>query len=304
MGDTQADATYREPVFIVGLPRSGTTLLQGVLCNSGMYFPMPETHFFSRVTCGLPDGNFSEEDRKQLSRVLTKKSKIEVDEEILYQLNSKKEIFEHIIEIFNLDNKNTFLEKTPRHVFFYSEIIKYYPDAKFICMIREPKNSVSSLLTMSSRRQKSTIRISIFYNKIAKAILRISRNNNVLIVKYEDLVDRSGSTLKSICKFLNIPYSSSLIDNVTAPAGIVSAHEIWKNRNIELETIQKNNPERWREVLNQAQADMVTFITKSYAFQFGYDLAYDWTAVCSGFMQDLGRLLTRRELRKAFSKVY
>ena len=129
-------------------------------------------------------------------------------------------------------------------------------------------------------------------------------NNNVLVVKYENLTDESESTLRDICEFLNITYSSSLIDNVAAPAGIVSAHETWKNRNIELKTIQKNNPDRWREVLNQAQADMVTFITKSYASQFGYDLAYDWTAVCNGFIQDLGRLLTRRELRKAFSKEY
>ena len=146
--------------------------------------------------------------------------------------------------------------------------------------------------------------MSIFYNKLVKAILNIMNNNNVLVVRYESLTDSSEMTLRDICKFLNITYSSNLIENVAAPTGIVSAHETWKNRNIELKTIQKNNPDRWRKVLNQAQADTVTFITKSYASRFGYDLAYDWTAVCKGFIQDLGRLLTRRELRKAFSKEY
>ena len=304
MAEARPTTRYNQPVFIVGVPRSGTTLLQAILCNSGEYFPMPETHFFSRVTYGLPKDNLSAEDRKKLHRVLAKKSRIKVDEELLHELNSKKEVFEYIIGTFNSDGKNTFLEKTPRHVFFYSEIMQYYQDAKFICMVREPKNSVSSLLTMSARREKSAVRISIFYNKLAKAILNIMNNSNVLIVRYEDLTDKSELTLRGICKFLNITYSSSLINNAVAPAGIVSAHEIWKNRNIELDGIQKNNPDRWRKVLSQGRADMVTYITKSYASQFGYSLAYDRAAVFNGFVQDIGKLLSWKELRKALSKGY
>lgn len=304
MAEARPKTTYRQPVFIVGVPRSGTTLLQGILCNSGMYFPMPETHFFSRVTHGLPEDNFSTEDRKKLHRVLAKKSRIKVDEELLHELNSKKEVFEYIIGTFNSDGKNTFLEKTPRHVFFYSEIMQYYQDAKFICMVREPKNSVSSLLTMSARREKSAIRISIFYNKLAKAILNIMNNSNVLVVRYEDLTDKSELTLRDICKFLNIPYNSSLINNAAAPAGIVSAHEIWKNRNIELDAIQKNNPDRWREVLSKGRGDMVGLITEPYATKFGYDLSYDWKAVCSGFRHDIGKLLSLKELRKIVSRVH
>jgi hypothetical protein len=51
---------YKKPVFIVGMPRSGTTLIQEILCNTGEYFPIPETHFFDRATCGLPEEKFSD----------------------------------------------------------------------------------------------------------------------------------------------------------------------------------------------------------------------------------------------------
>ena len=164
---------YKEPVFIVGMPRSGTTLIQGILCNTGKYFPMPETHFFVRDTYGLPKENLSKKDRKRIHHKLLKKSRIKLDRELPEYLTTQKDIFEHVIDQFNPEGTCTFLEKTPRHVFFYSKILEYYPDAKFICMIREPKNVVSSQLTNGPKENKSVIRLSLLNKKIAAAIEKI-----------------------------------------------------------------------------------------------------------------------------------
>ena len=304
MSNTEVNHSYKEPVFIIGMPRAGTTLLQAILCNSGIYFPVPETHFFSRVTCGLPKSDFSVEERKQIRRVLIKKARIEVDKEFPYQLHSKKEIFEYLIGVYNTNKKNTFLEKTPRHVFFYSEILEYYPDAKFICMIREPKNVISSILKIPTKRKKSVITVALLYNKISNAILNIRSMSNVLVIKYEDLTDQTNVFVKTICEFLNIHYDAKLVDNVVAPAEIVSVHEAWKNRNIDLHNIQKNDPDRWQKTLNKSEANMVNFITKSYASQFGYLSDHRLLAVCLGMIQDLSKLLSKGELRRAFSKVH
>lgn len=304
MSNSDVNHNYKEPVFIMGMPRSGTTLLQAILCNSGIYFPVPETHFFSRVTYGLPRSNFSVEDRKQIRSVLLNKARIEVDEEFPYQLQSKKEIFEYLIGVYNTNNKKTFLEKTPRHVFFYSEILEYYPDAKFICMIREPKNVVSSILKIPTKRKKSLITVALLYNKISKAILHIRPNNNVLVINYEYLTDQTNIAVKGICEFLNIPYDSKLVESVAAPPEIVSVHEAWKNRNVELHDIQKNDPERWQKTLNKSQANMVDFITKSYASQFGYLSDHRLPAVFLGVIQDLSKFLSKGELRRAFSRVH
>ena len=304
MSNSDVKHSYKKPVFIMGMPRSGTTLLQAILCNSGIYFPVPETHFFSRVTYGLPRSNFSVEDRKQIRRVLINKARIEVDREFPYQLHSKKEIFEYLIGVYNTNNKKTFLEKTPRHVFFYSEILEYYPDAKFICMIREPKNVVSSILKIPTKRRKSIITVALLYNKISNAILNIRPNNNVLVINYEDLTDQTNITVKTICEFLNIPYDSKLVDNVAAPPEIVSVHEAWKNRNIDLRNIQKNDPDRWQKTLNKSQANMVDFITQSCAFKFGYHSDHRLPAVCLGIIQDLSKFLSKGELRRAISRIH
>ena len=67
--------SYKKPVFIVGVPRSGTTLVQGILCKTKEYFPMPETHFFARAAYGLPEDHLNQKDRKRIQHKLLKKSK-------------------------------------------------------------------------------------------------------------------------------------------------------------------------------------------------------------------------------------
>jgi len=296
--------TYKKPVFVVGMPRSGTTLIQGILCNTGIYFPMPETHFFDRATYGLPGKNLSKKNRARIQRILSKKSGIKIDLEFPDYLTTGKDIFEHLIEHFNPDGRNTLLEKTPRHVFFYSQILEYYPDAKFICMIREPKNVVSSQLINSPKQDKSIVRLSFLYNKIAAAILKIRNSNNVFLIKYEDLTTETASILKNTCKFLDIPYDFKLVENVAAPPGIVSAHEFWKNRNIEYETIQKNDADKWRKALSPGQADIVNCVTRPYAEKLGYNLNYNLFRVGCNFLCDIPKLTSKGELKRLFSKIH
>ena len=304
MPKVRTDATYKEPIFIVGTPRSGTTLLQAILVNSGMFFPMPETHFFSRVAYGVPERNLRKKDRQKILHMLTKKARIELDDQIIWGLESKIDIFEYIVGNFNTNKKKVFVEKTPRHIFFYQEIMKYYHDAKFVCIIREPKNIVSSQITNASNLYKSIIRASLLYNKIARAILEVSKNDNVLLMRYEDLTNEPEQTISNLFASLNLPYDLSLLDNVTAPPGIVLPHETWKHNNLELKKIRQNDPDKWRGVLSESQANVVNWITKSYASKFGYILNYRSLVVCFGMMQDLPRLACRKEVRRVFSRVH
>ncbi|MFC1875751.1 sulfotransferase [Thermodesulfobacteriota bacterium] len=291
---------YKRPVFIVGMPRSGTTLIQGILCNTGKYFPMPETHFFVWATYGLPEENINKKDRKRIQYTLLRKSRIKLDKKLPESLTTKKDIFEHVIDQFNPEGNRTFLEKTPRHIFFYSKILEYFPDAKFICMIREPKNMISSQLTTNPQRTKSVIRLSLLYNKIAAAIVRIRNNNNVFLIKYEDLTIETEPIIRHTCEFLNIAFDSKYVDNVAAPGGIVSEHEFWKNKNIKVGTIQKNNPNKWKQVIDNNQENLINFITKSYAAQFGYILAHNRNAVFKGFSCDIKKFLLPKEFKKVF----
>src|SRR5204863_639082 len=45
--------TLERPIFVVGCPRSGTTLVQCILSASSHAFSLPETHFFTYVLPAL-----------------------------------------------------------------------------------------------------------------------------------------------------------------------------------------------------------------------------------------------------------
>lgn len=303
MNEIRTRQFFKKPVFVVGMPRSGTTLIQGILCNTDYYFPVPETHYFSRVVYGLPE-ELNKSKKKKICRILHKKARINIDYEYIKNLKTQKEIFEFVIGKFNKDKKDTFLEKTPRHVFFYSKIIKYYPSAKFICMIREPKNVVSSQISSTRIDQKSIIRLSYLYNKISTSILDIKNNNNVLIVKYEELTKEPELILKKIFKFLDIPYNSIYIEKVAAPPEIVSEHEFWKNKNIDQDKIHISTAGKWRKTLSNNEANMINYITKSHAEKYGYSLSFDRMGVLIGIMQDIRKIFSPRELKRLLSKIH
>jgi hypothetical protein len=235
---------------------------------------------------------------------LAGKSRIKIDKKSLLKLNTQKEVFEYVIGKFNTKNKNTFLEKTPRHVFFYSKIVKYYPAAKFICMIREPKNVVSSQLTGTRMENKSVMRLAFLYNKIAAAILKIKSKSSVFVIKYEDLTKNPEAVLTKVFEFLDIAYRSEFSQRVAAPPEIIAAHEFWKNKNIEQETIQKNDADKWRKALSPGQADIVSCVTRPYAEKLGYNLNYNLFRVGCNFLCDIPKLTSKGELKKLFSKIH
>lgn len=261
---------------------------------------MPETHFFVRAAYGLPKINLSRKDLKRIQHKLLKKSRIKLIKRLPDYLTTIKDVFEYVIDQFNPECIPTFLEKTPRHIFFYSQILENFPDAKFICMIREPKNVVSSQLTNSPKNEKSVIRLSLLYNKIAAEIVKIRNNDNTFLIKYEELTNETELILKNTFRFLNITFDSRLVVNVAAPPGIVSEHEYWKDKNIEIETIQKNNPDKWETAIDNNQKNLINFITKSHAARFGYTLTHDRIALCKGFFCDIKNILSPGEFRKIF----
>jgi hypothetical protein len=294
---------YKNPLFIVGMPRSGTTLIQGILCNTGYYFPIPETHFFSRVGYALPE-KLNSDQREKLYATLTGKSRIEVDKNEFMKFDTQESIFNYIIDTFNKDNCDKFLEKTPRHVFFVPKILSYYPSAKFICMLREPKNVVSSQITTTRIDNKSIIRLAFLYNKIAAAILNLKEKKNVIFIKYEDLTNDPYLTLESLFEFLDMEYDPKFIETVSAPPEIVAQHEFWKSKNINQSTIVENRENKWSNSLGNREANLINIITKKYAKQLGYETNIKWLPAIMGFFKDVRKLFVPRELRRFLSKVH
>ncbi len=236
-------------VFIVGCPRSGTTLLQGMLAAHPQVLSFPETHFFSiayprnrlkRLLTwpalnlkGVLGSIAAELGRKDLAG----KARIGILE------SRYEEPFIRLLDRVAMDaGKSVWVEKTPRHLHFLGQIEKRVPGARFIHIVREGRDVVASLYKAANEdpsrwnRKKTARKLTLAecvkrWNDDAAITARhIGRPGN-FVVLYGDLVDKPEDVARDLCAFLDIAYTPEMIDTGAAYGKIVKEDESWKANN-------------------------------------------------------------------------
>ncbi len=148
---------FTPPGFIVGVGRSGTTLLASILNRHPEICVTPETHFF-RLVYNYPGGikNFERRWPYSLKEIMQKmhptKGWQPNSNIIIERFNSYPgiaAIFKAIGEdIAAKNNKKLWLEKTPNHIIYLSFIRKLFPNAPIIHIVRDARDVGLSLLRM------------------------------------------------------------------------------------------------------------------------------------------------------------
>jgi len=272
------------PVFIVGTPRSGTTLLAAILANHSAYSCGPETHFFSYLT------------KKIEKKLLNPKNwpysaadficSLKLENEYIYKLYSitKEEIIEFlknrepsipaVLESLTLQHANKqkkyfWIEKTPRHLLFIPQILKYYPNAKIIRIIRDCRDVSLSLLKVPWGYKTPLQGV---YRCWLDEICSQKFSHSYFLVKFEDLLMSPEKTLKNICNFLGVPYEPSMLRYYNASARLCSEKEWWKN--LVKEPINVSRAFRWKKELDEKNQLMLTYFARNLLIKYGYEIDF------------------------------
>lgn len=143
------------PIFVVGCPRSGTTLLYHMLASSGCFVDYrAELHAFNVI--GPKHGNLlHRRDREQFLKQWlysdnfdkTRLNRDAVQAEVLDHCRSTKEFLSTIMEMMARDRDvGRWAECTPAHLFHMHQIqVAFSGKAKFIHMIRDGRDVALSL---------------------------------------------------------------------------------------------------------------------------------------------------------------
>ena len=284
-----------EPIFIIGTPRSGTTLAAHILGRHTHLFMPGETHYFDDI--------FS---RRNLLGDLRKKEGADNIAERLYSLyrryNEPKDQ-ERIERLFTVDKlscdirnncndygevlslfmkrqmdsekKNSWGNNTPRDLFNVTDIVKFYPRARFILCVRDPRDFLVSYKGKWRATAKEEVnRLKKIYHPVVTAYLwktsmrRVSKvisslpKNRAIILKYEDLVLFPEKKVKDLCDFIGQNYEKELLEVDFSNSS---------NRNEKTKGIFSSSIGKWRKNLAPEDGWIVQKLCGKEMDVYGYE---------------------------------
>lgn len=219
-------AKFERPVFCVSAPRSGSTLLRLIVnAHPDIAVPPPSwlheliyPHLYSYGDLGK-DANFRElcEDVLNCPNVQKFPHKPTLDELIKAcgSDRSFKRIYAVLHELYaEATGKSRWGEKTPRDSFWMDEILKDFPDAQFVHIVRDGRDMAIDISQSPKMRPYSLYMGGIVWREYVSAIrdsaTRLTKDN-FYELRYEDLCADPEGVLKKMCAFLKVDYSDRML---------------------------------------------------------------------------------------------
>lgn len=162
-------------------------------------------------------------------------------------------------------------EKTPLHLFYWREIIKFFPDAKFITIIRDGRDVALSLV--KARFGPKTIYSAanhwVKYLKEMESLQSSKYSKAICKIRYEDLLQNPQAELTRICDFLDEFYCPEMLEFYKTSNSPYKTDQInLKNLN---QPLLKNNKEKWRTNINPKDLRVLEAVAQDMLLKNGYE---------------------------------
>ncbi|MCK4825109.1 sulfotransferase, partial [bacterium] len=276
--------SFNPPGFIVGVDRSGTTILAAILNRHPKLYVLPETHFFSILGTDQKLSNcFQVSWPKSLDQLIEKMNTIRRDDfaewgpplEVIHKQVSKedaepKAVFEALGRSLAKSNgKDLWLEKTPGHIRHLSKIREEFPKAPIVHIIRDGRDVAHSLTNVYWGNKVYWVNLLLWVNDVSQARGWLEKDANSISIRYEDLVKEPGLTIAKVCNFLNLDFYAEILQ----PDG--SEYALIEKGSSHKEGVKKplddSKVARWRRIMPEESKRIALIIAGNELKKWGYE---------------------------------
>ncbi len=293
-------------IFIVGASRSGTNMMSRILSQHPNLFINKETHYFDDLRPKLSSKSsvaLTTEQRRRCEdyflRLGHRRYAFSGDpEKSKFSRNELRMLADEIggdadayFEAFcrlqaHYAGKQIWGEKTPRHVFRIPEILKKFPDAHVICMIRDPRAAVSSyrdwkgkekevefkdnlkwsLEADRARKSYDILLLSLLWRSTVSAAINAQKqfgSQRVRVQRYEDLVSAPETQIQDIASWIGLDYYAEMLD---IPVYNSSFSQSQQSRGVSTEPVH-----RWRRKLSSTEIGIIQACCGRMLTSAGYE---------------------------------
>lgn len=196
-----------DPVFLVGFPRSGTTLINRILAAHSQISVMEERPPLFLV-------------RKRLRETIGAYPKVLQSLTAAQIRAARTEYFEFIKTAGHADLQKMIVDKLPLNVIHAPLIYKLFPNARFVFALRHPCDVCLSCFMQNfapndEMVQFLNLKTAVdFYAGVMELWKKFSEDLSLCVhmVRYESLVDDLEGEAKNLISFLKLDWEDSLLD--------------------------------------------------------------------------------------------
>lgn len=172
-------------------------------------------------------------------------------------------------------------EKTPGHYQHLETLLAWYPKARIVFLIRDPRAVVASSLVAPFANPYAWFHARR-WRRAYREYLRWRHDDRVLAVRYEDLVSATRKTLEQICKFLGEDYDPAM-ESSDQPVEVDQRGEWQKEHHHSArQPVTTASIQKWRRELSEAECAIVELYNGPAMHQLGYETSPGnprWVAV-------------------------
>ena len=216
----RSDDARREPVpFVVGMNRSGTTLLRMMLDAHPELTIPPETHFVPELIKATREDGATAEDALAAMKSAREWGDFGFsDEDMLGRLRALGAIepgpaVRTFYEAYmQQQGKSRWGEKTPTYVQKMKLIQRAIPEARFVHVIRDGRDVALSVLDRTVRDLTAADIAKRWQKKITKAREDSPKLRHYMEIRYEDLILDTEPVLRRVAEFIDLPWDDAMLN--------------------------------------------------------------------------------------------
>lgn len=288
-----------DPVFIIGNPRSGTSLLRLILTTHPQILIPPECGFI--IWLRQQYGTWEESDNQNSLKIeaflddlfACKKfstwflEREAIREQIIYgKPSTYSKLCSIIYFVYGLSINKSFSvwgDKNNFHLNYLSELMSLYPKARVLHIVRDGRDIACSYREVMEKKYKSPYapKLETDISKIAEEwssnVIKVDEFMHTLsdgkgkTIKYEDLVSIPQSTIKDVCEWLGVQFESVMLEYYQQNKQKKLEPELtigWKKRT--LQPISSNTVRRYSRMLSEKEIKVFETVASVALHRFLY----------------------------------
>lgn len=272
-GLPETPVRYAPPLFVVGAGRSGTSLLRNLVRScEGVYLPPDETQFIPAYV-------------ELVEKGAATKALVSLVEHTAFCRNMRRRglwpsrpdlmrVFENPDPSVAISRLMTELagyeglgppriwgDKTPRYISFLKTLRESFPEARFLIIVRDPRDAVLSMREAWGRSLGRGATVWKEAARIADWEVHTRQSPDTMLIHYEAVAVEPEETMLAIAQWLAVPFSPMSIEEY-------AGEERWGA--VRGNKIVATSIGRFREKLSGAEIGLIESIALSEMQSMGY----------------------------------